>query len=227
MVRKYRAEIIQHHNLIDNIYILEFKSLGRKFKFLPGQFLHLAIDEYDGVGQWPESRCFSMQSNPKESTIRITYAVKGGFTKRMAIELSVGVEVWLKLPYGTLFETDHSLEKAIFIAGGTGITPYLSLFTNEAFADYKQPCLFFGIREKKFNLYKEELSKAKKINSSLDVKMYIEAEDGRPGINDIINTQSLGSSFFISGPPAMIEFYKNSLINNGVERERIITDDWE
>lgn len=31
-------------------------------------FLHLALDDYGGVGQWPESRCFSIQSSPEEKT---------------------------------------------------------------------------------------------------------------------------------------------------------------
>ena len=86
---------------------MEFKSLGR-YKYYPGQFLHLAIDhEYDGSGQWPESRCFSMQSNPDEKTIKITYAVKGRFTKQMEEKLKIGSEVWLKLPYGDLFTQPH------------------------------------------------------------------------------------------------------------------------
>jgi ferredoxin-NADP reductase len=34
--------------------------------FKPGQFLHLAIDAYDGAGFWPESRVFSIASSPRD-----------------------------------------------------------------------------------------------------------------------------------------------------------------
>ena len=84
LAKKYKSAITSIKNPFTGIYTLEFESLGRSFKFLPGQFLHIALDEdYDGTGQWPESRCFSMQSNPDEETIKITYAVKGSFTQEM------------------------------------------------------------------------------------------------------------------------------------------------
>ena len=80
LVKKYRSKLI-NSNPFEGIYTLEFESLNGKYKYYPGQFLHLALDQdYDGSGQWPESRCFSMQSNPDQKTIKITYAVKGRFT---------------------------------------------------------------------------------------------------------------------------------------------------
>jgi len=46
-----------------------------------------------------------METNPCDHSLKITYSVKGVFTKRMASELFMGKEVWLKLPYGDLFYT--------------------------------------------------------------------------------------------------------------------------
>lgn len=67
LAKKYKSEVISILNPFKGIYTLEFRSFGSKYKYHPGQFLHIAIDEeYDGTGQWPESRCFSMQSNPDE-----------------------------------------------------------------------------------------------------------------------------------------------------------------
>ena len=70
-------------------------------RFAPGQFLHLALDDYHPSDFWPESRVFSIASSPTErETLRITYAVKGVFTTRMEAELAPGRQVWVKLPYG-------------------------------------------------------------------------------------------------------------------------------
>ena len=93
--------------------------------FKPGQFLHLAIDNYDPGFHWPESRVFSVASSPTRlETIRITFSVKGKYTKRMFTEVEEGDIVWLKLPYGSFTFTKH--KSLIFVAGGTGITPFLS-----------------------------------------------------------------------------------------------------
>jgi len=93
-VKKYRSELVSIQNPLAGIIRLEFKSLDGKFRYHPGQFLHIAIDpDYDGIGQWPESRCFSMQSNPDEENIGITFAVKGRFTQLMKDNLKLGSEV--------------------------------------------------------------------------------------------------------------------------------------
>lgn len=226
LAKKYRSQLISIKNPFTGIYTLEFKSLGSKYKYLPGQFLHIAIDEdYDGAGQWPESRCFSMQSNPDEETIRITYAVKGEFTKQMEQSLKVGSEVWLKLPYGDLFTQPHSKTNTVFIAGGTGITPFLSLFTHESFNEYIEPKIYLGFRTNAYNIYNAELNHS--CNSSKFVKLFIEDKDGKLDILNIANENCLESNYFISGPPLMIKNFKQRLIEKGIPQSNILTDDWE
>lgn len=226
LAKKYRSELISINNPFTGIYTLEFQSLGSKYKYLPGQFLHIALDEdYDGSSQWPDSRCFSMQSNPNEETIRITFAVKGDFTKEMEQSLKVGSEVWLKLPYGDLFQQNHSKENTVFIAGGTGITPYLSLITHESFSKYFNPKIYLGFRTNDFNIYQSELDRS--CNSSKFMKLFIEDTDGVIDIAEIFKSNGTNSNYFISGPPAMIKAFKQILIAKGVPTNNVLTDDWE
>jgi len=224
LAKKYRSKVVSVINPFDSIYTLELESLGGNYKYYPGQFLHLAIDtEYDGSGQWPDSRCFSMQSNPNSSTIRITYAAKGRFTNQMKQQLKVGSEVWLKLPYGDLFTRQHNKNKTVFIAGGTGITPFLSLFTHESFNEYNSPRIYLGFKSLSFNIYLEELKSIK----SKDPMIYYEDKDGLLDIDLIFRENSTECSYFISGPPVMIKKFKEVLVLNGVTSNLIMTDDWE
>jgi len=224
--KKYKSIITSISNPFEGIYTLEFRSLGSKYKYHPGQFLHITIDEdFDGSSQWPESRCFSMQSSPSEETIRITYSVKGAFTREMGKTLKVGSEVWLKLPYGDLFTQPHNKTNTVFIAGGTGITPFLSLFTHESFNEYINPKIYLGFRTKEFNIYESEL--ACSCNSSKFVKLYYEDKDGILDIQSIADDNGTDSNYFISGPPAMIKAFKQTLIGKGVPAGNVLTDDWE
>lgn len=226
LAKKYKSEVVSIDNPFEGIYTLEFKSLGSKYKYLPGQFLHIALDcDYDGTTQWPESRCFSMQSNPDEETIKITYSVKGDFTKEMEKTLQVGSEVWLKLPYGDLFQKPHNKTNCVFIAGGTGITPFLSLFSHPSFADYVNPTIYLGFRSKEFNIYQTILEQTS--NSSVRIEIFIENEEGVIDINKIIKEHGVLSCYFISGPPVMISNFKKFLNDQGVDSEKILTDDWE
>lgn len=228
IVKKYKARLKSIHNKIAGIYTLEFESLSKPFSYAPGQFLHLALDnDYDESDQWPESRCFSMQSNPDEETIRITYAIKGNFTKEMEKSLQVGTEVWLKLPYGDLFSQTHNKENTVFIAGGTGVTPFLSLFTHSSFAEYDNSIIYLGFKTKDTNIYTEELKKAKQINNTLKVKYFYENKQGIIDIEKIITENGHQKSYFISGPPLMINHFRDRLFRSGVAENNILTDDWE
>lgn len=222
-IKKYLSQVDAIQNPFPGIYTLVLSSLGKPFKFFPGQFLHLAIDsEYDGIGQWPDSRCFSIQSSPDEQTIKITYSAKGNFTKKMEQHLQPKSKVWLKLPYGNLFTQPHHKENCVFIAGGTGITPFLSLFNHSSFNEYINPSIYLGFKSPEFNIYQEELKLLKERTS-----IFYENEVGQIDRTKIFENHGANSCYFISGPPMMIKSFKEFLLEQNVPATHLLTDDWE
>lgn len=227
IVKKYRSEVVSVDNPVAGIRTVTLRPLEKAYKYNPGQFLHLALDEFDPARPWPESRCFSMQSSPDQETIKITFAAKGKFTERMAAELAPGKVIHVKLPYGDLFSAEHDKERSVFIAGGTGLTPFLSLFTSKAFAAYREPKLYFGVRNPSHHLYAADLEKAKELNPSFNFKVLDEEKDGKLEIQSIFAENGPSAVYFISGPPVMIRNFKAALIEKGVPAVNIRTDDWE
>ena len=59
------------------------------------------------------------------------------------------------------------------------------------------------------------------------MKYYYEDIDGIPNIQTIFNENGKGSTYFISGPPVMIKSFKKYLVENGVQEDNVVTDDWE
>jgi NAD(P)H-flavin reductase len=161
-----------------------------------------------------------MQSNPDESNIRITYSVKGCFTRLMESYLKPDSEVWLKMPYGDLFSRPHNRTNTVFIAGGTGVTPFLSLFTHEYFRNYINPRVYLGFKSRLHNIY------SKYINENA-FKILYEDFDGILNINKIFSENGIDKDYFISGPPEMIKLFRAILVEYKVPSERILTDDWE
>jgi ferredoxin-NADP reductase len=145
----------------------------------------------------------------------------------MEKSLRTGDKIWLKLPYGDLFTRPHDKNQTVFISGGTGITPFLSLFTDSSFVDYQNPVLYAGYRNKNFNIYEKELAKASIINSMFKINNVYEDEAGMLNIEKIYKENGNAHSYFISGPPVMIKTFKNFLLGNGVQADNILTDDWE
>jgi ferredoxin-NADP reductase len=222
--------LIKHNGSVVSYHLV---PQGRVPKFHAGQFLHLALDEYSPDRQWPESRVFSIASSPSERTseLAVTLSVKGRFTGRIFNTLEEGSECWLKLPYGEfLFPADRHL---VLIAGGVGITPYLSLLKQMLEAKSGQAVsLCYGVRSAEHYLFGELLSRCEAELSNFGKTVY--CEDGSvPGERGILNVEAIhsaapsGSLFYLSGPPAMISAFKNRLRDLGVESARVRVDDWE
>ncbi|MCR4417190.1 MAG: FAD-dependent oxidoreductase [Ignavibacteria bacterium] len=224
IIKKYRAKVVEIKKHFDDLITLSLIS-EKKFIYLPGQFLHLALDDYDGIGEWPESRCFSIQSSPDEKELKITFSVKGNYTKRMREEIQLNKFVWLKLPYGDMFQRNYLKENCVFIAGGTGVTPFLSLFNHNSFYEFQKPKIYLGFRNKNYNVFEIELGNIK--NYNYEMKIFYEDLHGNLNIESIFRENPQSKTYFISGPPLMIKNFKNFLINIGINQNCIITDDWE
>ncbi|MCL4512104.1 MAG: FAD-dependent oxidoreductase [Bacteroidetes bacterium] len=227
IVRKYKARVVEVLQRLPDVYTVLLESESGRFRYSPGQFLHLALDEYDPSRAWPDSRCFSMQTSPDRDAVAITFTTKGRFTKRMASELSEGKFVWAKLPYGDLFTPPHSQDNCVLLAGGTGVTPFLSLFADGSFGEYRNPRLYLGVRSKDYHIFGSEICDAKKINPTLSVNVVYQDTDGVIDIRRVYEECGTPATYFISGPPVMVDSFKRALLSYGVVEADIRTDEWE
>ena len=234
-----RVKKIRHHgNNVYTIFLRPERSLPR---FRPGQFLHLALDEYDPSGFWPESRVFSIASSPVErDKLIISYSVKGRFTARMKTELAEGREVWIKLPYGDFIVENN--KDVVLLAGGTGITAFTA-FIGGLPSEYDHNVyLIYGARSTDLHIYRDLLERQFQNVPSLQLFYFAEnvcsqVPESDP---DRLTIGCLSVSFFwprvkdpfmadyyISGPPTMLKGISQDLISRGIKPESIRIDAWE
>lgn len=212
----------------EHVYTVELAPAIPVPQFRPGQFLHLAIDAYDGTGFWPESRVFSIASSPRErDRLAITYAVKGAFTTRMERELVVGGSVWAKLPYGE-FVID-SAKDAVLFAGGTGVTAFTAFLQSLQPDLVSRVLLFYGARTPDLFVYRSLVEACAREVPSLACMFVSEATQGRLEVDRAWPTIATlaGPVFYLSGPPPMLAALNAQLLDRGVPADRIRTDAWE
>lgn len=239
--RKTKAQITEIIEFQDNVRLFRIKPEKRvKNKYRAGQFLHLTLEEYDPSFNWPESRVFSIATSPgRADELEIIVSRQGWYTGRMFDELKQGSEVWLKLPFGEFNFNDTTGKSNVLIAGGTGISPFIS-FLQQAIDDKEQPEieLYYGIRTDDIIIINELLSECKSKLAHFNDHLYIEQPQnltdfsytkGRLPVKQIVaqHAANKNAAFYISGPQAMIKSFESELKVQNVPSNNIFYDEWE
>jgi ferredoxin-NADP reductase len=226
------AEILDHGESVYSVF-LQPEKLAPIFQ--PGQFLHLALENYIPGDFWPDSRPFSIASAVIDRhLLRITYAIKGQFTKRMEAELLAGCEVWIKMPYG---EFIVNAEKDVCIlAGGTGVTAFTAFLAGLPAEHPHCVHLFYGARRPDLLIYRSLVEAAVRRCASLQVHFLVEeAAEGTDCLLGRIDAEvvlafisnPLSLTYYLAGPPEMIKSLADGLKRRSVPPKRIIADAWE
>ena len=223
-----------------NVFTLNFSLPKRYTKFSPGQFAHLTLDKFDPtMGYWPDSRVFSIASEPNKDELTFVYSIKGEYTKRMERELKEGNEFWLKLPYGDFtIEQENDLNSPIIlVAGGTGISPFIPYLLNKNKSNSERVVkLFYGFRNQELFIFEKKLEEACTIMPNLELNYFSEESIlGRSVQLGVLNMEDIYGKtkgltnpiYFLSGPPEMIVNFKKTLLEKNVSKDSIRVDAWE
>jgi len=237
MTRKLKCgvEAVVAHG--EQVYTVTLRPTEPAPAFRPGQFLHLALDAYDPSGFWPESRVFSIASSPlRRQTLEICYAVKGQYTTRMEAELREGRAVWVKMPYGE-FIVDAGGD-VVLLAGGTGISAFTAALDTSPATERRSMILGYGARTAHLLIHRPLVEKWRRLNPSCDA-IYFAEHAGDTDAADVLQgrvsvdamwhriPRPLQSSYYISGPPAMLRHLTGHLHEKGVADTAIHVDAWE
>jgi propane monooxygenase reductase subunit len=202
-----------------------------EIKFFPGQYVDITIPDTGAV------RSFSMANTSSRESGLLEFVIKvypdGQFSKFLAEKLAEGDRLDLSGPFGvfTLREGDNDL---VFVGGGAGMAPILSLLRTLAERGLTRKATFFyGARTKKDLCFEAELHQ---LEDRLPDFRYIpalsepgdEEWDGETGlITDVVKRHASdlrGAHAYVCGPPPMVEAALPLLATLGVEEKRIYYD---
>src|SRR3989338_5393293 len=212
-------------------FTLVLKS-EKAFSFKAGQFCFLRLNKDKLYTRNP----FTISSSPKEATMCFTVKLEGRFTKTLS-ELKKGEEVIIDGPFG-IFTIEDEQKNLVFIAGGVGITPFMSMIKDKTIADnqIQNIILLYGSRTKEEIICKEWLDSIKKdwfkkayvLSNNHSFSGIYKYETGH--INKEIIKKYVenidNSMFYICGPEIMKNNLKKILNKLGVNKQNIMIEDF-
>jgi propane monooxygenase reductase subunit len=227
------AEVVANDPVTHDMRHLVLKLIEpAEIKFFPGQYLDVTIPGTEEV------RSFSMANTTSRDGGLLEFVIKvypdGQFSHFLDKKVHVGDRLDLTGPFGvfTLREGDNDL---VFVGGGAGMAPILSLLRHMAERGLERKATFFyGARGKKDLCFEEEL---RDLEQRLPDFTYIPALseasdeddwDGETGlITDVVKRHVgdlTGTHAYVCGPPPMVEAAVPLLTQLGVEEKRVYYD---
>lgn len=153
---------------------------GARFVFDPGQFLTFAFEIEDRV----INRCYSLASSPmrpRTASITVKRVPGGAVSEWLHANLAPGMTVSAQGPMGSFTAAKSAATKYLFLSGGSGVTPVMSM--TRAFADQSAPVDIFFVHAARTPMdfvFRTELSLMARRMPSLRLVFIPERRDGEP-----------------------------------------------
>jgi ferredoxin-NADP reductase len=216
----------------ENAVTIRMKSIsGYLPPFQAGQYINIYVT-INGVRT---SRPYSISSSPRQRDFYdITVArIENGFvTDYILDEMQFGDTVETSAPAGHfVYSPMYQSKDAVYIAGGSGITPFMSKILDVVEAQKDRNIhLIYGNRNEKSTIFLNELKAlAHKYNNFKLTLVMSEPEEGYKGQIGFINNKCIlnaigtieNKRFSLCGPPVMCDFCLKALAVLGVKDNNI------
>ncbi len=225
---RFKVIIDNVNHLKDVTEIIFKKPIG--FHYQPGQYLFIRFPRFEGL---KELFPFSISSDPSQKKIRISVKRSGDFTSKKIPQLKKGDTAIIMGPYGTFGESCLQHDKdMIWIAGGIGITPFLSLAKHESkFPSGRKIILIWATKNKTDAFHHHELIAETKKNNNFEYIPWFSDEKGRITCDAIIQIvedkiKLSDVKILMCGPPPMTYSLSRGFHKQGISYKDILFEDF-
>jgi ferredoxin-NADP reductase len=209
------------------------------FRFTAGNAVDLTLvdpPQTDGKGN---TRTFSIVSAPFEDELTFATRLRDSAFKRALKDAPAGMRARLGKPGGEFTLALGDARPAVFLAGGIGITPFVSMLRDAANARLARHIwLFYSNRRTEDAPFLAELSALDRRSAShhfvgtmTQMERSTQPWDGARGpIDRAMLERHFGelsnAVYYVAGPPTLVEAMQQMLAGAGVRDDAVHTDEF-
>ena len=228
-VRRYLYVVQSAVEKTKGVIEVTLRPADKAIKFEAGQFIFISFLT-DGVS--PEWHPFTVSSPPNSDSLSIDVKSLGGYTETITRILPdmVGMTALIEGAYGRFSFRNFRNMKQVWIAGGIGITPFLSMAQSLGNGAYDID-LYYTVRseaelidlDKLVNIQSDQPGKTFRVIPFVSEKYnrYLTADLVAATTSEITMRD-----FLICGPPTMMKAMRSQLLQLGVSKYKIHTEEF-
>jgi ferredoxin-NADP reductase len=234
----YGSKLLSRVEVAEGTMAFHFEKPSQ-FDFKPGQAADVTLfnpPETDAEGN---TRTFSIASSPFENQLMFATRMRDTAFKRSLKKVPLGTDVKIDSPMGSFTLHKNSAKPAVFLAGGIGIAPFVSILRQ---ADHDRLphklYLFYSNRRPEDTAFLEALQMLEKSNPDFQLICTMTAmpqsQKEWKGETGLIDKEMLsrhlttlrGPIYYSAGPPAMVAGMREMLVGAGVDEDDIRTEEF-
>jgi ferredoxin-NADP reductase len=209
------------------------------FTFKPGQAIDVVLLDPPAADAQSTRHTFSVVSAPFEEELSVATRMRDSAFKRALGSLPVGSHVAIEGPSGSLTLHKDRARPAVFIAGGIGITPFMSMLRQAAKDGLQQRLvLLYSNRRPEDAAFLRELQRLEQQNRNFQLVATMtlmsgssQRWDGPTGLIDEPLLKRVASDlsapiYYVAGPPGLVEAMRQTLNGVGIDDDDIRSEEF-
>lgn len=215
-VYDYTVAVVErpHESTLD----VFLEPVGTALTFVPGQFVFLAFGGDSGWQRHP----FSVASAPGDPRLEVSIKAVGDYTRDLHDQLQPGTPAKVAGPYGG-FDYTSGGHQQIWVAGGMGITPFLSWIRALDPTFDRDVWFFYAVGDAAEAVYLDDIQAAAAEHPTLHPQLVASARDGYLTAETALAGLPEGAEpwIYMCGPSAMTAALADGFHRHGVPTGRI------
>jgi ferredoxin-NADP reductase len=233
----YQSTLLGRTEVAEGTMAFQFEK-PNDFVFKAGQYVDLTLSDSQPGPSNGLTHTFSIASSPFDEKLLVTTRIRNTVFKQAISSLPIGSPVRIEGPMGSFSLHNNTARQAVFLAGGIGIAPFLSMLTYATEKKLQHRIvLFYANRYLKHAAFIDALWKLERDNPRFRfVPTLTRAtnNNGWKGKTGHIGLQMLfahvgilrGPIYYIAGPPTMVAATRRTLSEVGVDEDDIRTEEF-
>lgn len=202
-------------------------SLGESgYRYQAGQYAGFRLPRLDKPDDRGAFRVLSFVSAPGGRRLEIAFRVSGSGFKQTLLALPPGTPVSVGPPSGyLLLPPADRPEKLVFVAGGIGVTPFVSLMRAAGEKRLPHPVrLITSNRSEASTPYRAEIERLAAANSRFTFRNCLEEEAFKAEVRSV--PDPAGRLWYLAGPVFLVAGVKDLLLSLGVAPDRVLSEEF-
>ena len=234
----YQSTLLGRTEVAEGTMAFQFEK-PNNFVFKAGQYIDLTLSGSQSEPSNGLTHTFSIVSSPCDQELVVTTRIRDSVFKQALSILPIGSKARIEGPMGSFNLHKNSDRPAIFLAGGIGIAPFLSMLYYAATEKLRHPIvLFYANRYLEDAAFIDDLWRLEDANPKFLFIPTLTRTDknyrGWKGETGYISPEMLlthvgvlrGPIYYIAGPPTMVATACRTLSELGVDEDDIRTEEF-